>query len=46
MTDEEKKTSKPQAKATPEGKILAGVLYILTFLFVLGFIWQSFKYFL
>lgn len=32
---------KEDAKIAPEGKILAGALYILTFLFVLGFIWQS-----
>ena len=41
MTKEEKKTAKSDAKATSAGKILAGALYILTFLFVLGFIWQS-----
>jgi hypothetical protein len=43
---EEKKTSKSEAKSTPAGKILAGALYILTFLFVLGFIWQSLGEFL
>jgi hypothetical protein len=41
MTKEEKKTAKSDVKATSVGKILAGALYILTFLFVLGFIWQS-----
>ncbi len=41
MTQEEKKTSKPEAKGTPWSKVLAGALYTLTFLFVLGFIWQS-----
>ena len=46
MRKEEKKTSKSAAKATAGGKILAGALYILTFLFVLGFIWQSFADFL
>lgn len=28
------------------GKILTGVLYIVTTLFVLGFLWQSVSYFL
>jgi hypothetical protein len=41
MTQEVKKTSKPEAKGTPWSKVLAGALYTLTFLFVLGFIWQS-----
>lgn len=34
------------ATATPGGKILTGSIYILTILFVLGFIWQSLAAFL
>ena len=46
MSQDDKKTTKPEAKGTPWSKVLTGALYILTFLFVLGFIWQSFGEFL
>ena len=38
--------SKKVATATPGGKILTGSIYILTILFVLGYIWQSLAAFL
>ena len=39
-------SSKPVAKATTEGQILTGSIYVLTALFVLAFIWQSIATFL
>ncbi len=46
MTPAEQRTSETAAKTTSAGKILAGAIYILTFLHVLAFIWQSFADFL
>ena len=40
------KPSKPVAKATTQGQLLTGAIYILTALFVLAFIWQSLASFL
>ncbi len=41
MTQEEKQTPKQAAPSTSAGKILAGSIYVLTAIFVLGFMWQA-----
>ncbi len=41
MTTEEKNETKEQASELTGSKILTGALYIVTVLFVLGFLWQS-----
>ena len=41
MATEEKSDTKKQGSEPTGGKILAGTLYIVTILFVLGFLWQS-----
>jgi len=41
MATEEKNDTKEQASELTGGKLLTGALYILTVLFVLGFLWQS-----
>lgn len=46
MTTEEKNETKEQASEFTGGKIMAGALYIVTILFVLGFLWQSMVSFL
>jgi hypothetical protein len=46
MATEEKSDTKEQASELTGGKIMAGALYIVTVLFVLGFLWQSIGSFL
>ncbi len=46
MATEEKSDTKKQGSELTGGKILAGALYIVTVLFVLGFLWQSIASFL
>ena len=46
MATEEKSDTQSQASELTGGKLLTGALYILTILFVLGFLWQSFASFL
>ena len=46
MATQEKNDIKKQASELTGGKILAGALYIVTALFVLGFLWQSIGSFL
>jgi hypothetical protein len=41
MAMEKKNIVKEQAGELSGGKILAGALYIVTVLFILGFLWQS-----
>jgi len=41
MTTEEKNDTKKQPSELTGSKILTGTLYIVTVLFVLGFLWQS-----
>lgn len=41
MATEEKNDALKQGSELAGGKILAGALYIVTTLFVLGFLWQS-----
>ncbi len=41
MATEEKSDTKEQANELTGGKLLTSALYILTVLFVLGFLWQS-----
>jgi hypothetical protein len=42
MATKKKNIVKEQASELTGGKLLAGALYIVTVLFVLGFLWQSF----
>ena len=46
MATEEKSDTKEQASELTGSKIMAGALYIVTVLFVLGFLWQSIASFL
>ncbi len=46
MDSEKESNIKKQASELTGGKILAGALYIVTVLFVLGFLWQSIASFL
>ena len=46
MATEKKDIVKEQASELTGSKILAGALYIVTVLFVLGFLWQSIASFL
>jgi hypothetical protein len=46
MATEKKNIVKEQASELTGSKILAGALYIVTVLFVLGFLWQSIASFL
>ena len=46
MATEEKSDTKEQASELTGSKIMAGALYIVTVLFVLGFLWQSIVSFL
>ena len=46
MPTEEKGEIKKRQSEFARGKILAGALYIVTALFVLGFLWQSIVSFL
>jgi len=46
MATEEKSEIKKRQSEFAGGKILAGALYIVTVLFVLGFLWQSIVSFL
>ena len=46
MATEEKSEIKKRQSEFTGGKILAGALYIVTALFVLGFLWQSIVSFL
>ena len=41
MATEEKSDTQNQGSELTGGKILSGALYIVTVLFVLGFLWQS-----
>ena len=46
MARETKGDTKKQGSELTGGKILAGALYIVTVVFVLGFLWQSIVSFL
>ncbi len=41
MTQLEKQSPKQAAPSTSAGKILADSIYVLTAIFVLGFMWQA-----
>jgi hypothetical protein len=46
MATEEKSDTQKQPSELTGGKIMAGAFYIVTILFVLGFLWQSIVSFL
>ena len=41
MTLEEERAAPSKGSDLPTGKILAAALYVVTVLFILGFLWQS-----
>ena len=45
MAPEEERAAPSKGSDLPTGKILAAALYVVTVLFILGFLWQSVAFF-